>query len=303
LRFGLTLPNMHYGALPSRDHIWRVAEAAESSGYDSVWASDHVLVGSAYPRYGTLFEALTTLAWLAGRTARVRLGTSILVLPMRSALVVAKQAATLDAVSEGRLVLGVGVGWMEAEYKFLGADFHQRGRRLDESIAVLRNLWTQHRPAFTGEWYRYEDSLFEPKPAQANGPPIWIGGNSDAALRRAGRLGDAWHADDVMPEDFARAQEKLRTYAAGRQVSATIRFTVDLYAATGSGKAGAKVAGYYQGEDADPGMKGSFESMRAFLRRYHDLGVTDFICQFEHDSADRHVEFIRTFAREVVSRL
>lgn len=305
MEFGVHLPNFGYGATPSPEHIRRVAQAAEQSGYTSIWASDHILVPAAYPRYGTLYETLVTLAWLAGQTERVRVGTSILVLPMRNAILVAKQAATLDRLTSGRLVLGVGAGWSEGEYANVGADFARRGQVLDESIAVMRNLFTSDPASFTGDVYRYENGLFDPKPTRPGGPPIWIGGNSTAALRRAAQLGDAWHADDVAPEVLAQQAQWLQAESArhGRRVTANVRLTVDLFAATGT-RRNEQPSARSDGRDAnDLGMRGSFDGMRAFARRYREAGATDLICQFEHDTPEQHEEFVRVFAREVVASL
>lgn len=298
MTFGVTLPNFHYGAVPTREHILAVVRAAEEAGFTSVWSTDHILVGSTFPRYGTVFESLTTLAWVAAQTERIRLGTSILLLAMRNAILAAKQLATIDNLSGGRVVVGVGAGWNEDEYQRLGADFKKRGRVLDESIRAIRTLWTEERPTFSGDVYQFADTLFYPKPAQPGGPPIWIGGNSHAALRRAALLGDAWHADEVAPDEFARCLASLATQAAeaGRRVSATIRYSVDMHVATGARSPG------QQASTAESGMKGSFEAMRAFTMRYRDVGATDFVCQFEHETPEQHVDFMRAFGREVIAR-
>lgn len=305
MQFGVALPNFAFGAPPTRQHLLAVARAAEENGYTSVWASDHILVGADFPRYGTLYEVMVTLAWLAAKTESIRVGTSILVLPIRNAILAAKQAATLDDLSGGRFILGVGVGWNQGEYSFLKAPWKERGRLVDESLAVIRNLWSSERPTFSGEFYEYRDALFYPKPSQAGGPPIWVGGGSDRALRRAARWGDGWHGDEVMPDAFASAVEKLRGYAGreGRAVSASIRFTVDMYAATGEKQGTKGLAGHYLGEGAEFGMRASFAGMVEFVRRYRDLGATDFICQFEHDSVERHLDFIRVFSQEVIARI
>ena len=297
MNFGVTLPNFHYGAAPSREHLLGVVRAAEESGFTSVWSTDHILVGSAFPRYGTAYESLATLAWVAGKTDRIRVGTSILVLAMRNAILAAKQIATIDSLSQGRVIVGVGAGWNEDEYRMLGANFKRRGRVLDESIRAMRVLWSQDRPTFSGDVYRFADTLFDPKPEQSGGPPIWVGGNSDAALRRTALLGDAWHADEVAPDEFAKQVASLTKQAsdAGRRVSATIRYTVDMHAAMGA-SATRQAAG-----DAQNGMKGTFEAMRAYTARYRDMGTTDFVCQFEHNTPEQHVEFVRAFGREVIA--
>ena len=304
MEFGVALPNFKFGADPSPEHLLRVAAAAEDCGYTSAMTSDHILVGIDFPRYGNLYESLVTLAWIAGRTQRIRVGTSILVLPMRNALLAAKQIATLDALSGGRVIVGVGIGWNEQEYEFLGIPYRKRGRLLDESLRVLKNLWQEEHPAFRGEFYAYDESLCDPKPVRSSGPPIWVGGNSEAAIRRVARFGDAWHGDEVMPDDFEEGIGQIRTLAReyGREVpAATVRFTVDLFEAAGVDRASAVVAGHYMGGEAEIGMRGSFEQMRAFVQRYVELGTTDFVCQFEHDTPEQHEQFVRIFADEVMA--
>ncbi len=173
MQFGLTLPNFQYGAPATREHLLDVAQVAEECGYTSMWTSDHILVGADFPRYGTIFECLTTLAWLAAKTEHIRVGTSILIAPLRNAILTAKQVATIDNLTGGRFVLGVGLGWNEGEFHFLGADWKRRAQIMDESLQVIRNLWTSERPTFAGDFYQYENTLFFPKPAQPGGPPIW----------------------------------------------------------------------------------------------------------------------------------
>src|SRR5438552_17345934 len=141
-----------------------------------------------------ILEAFMTLAYLAAVTTRVTLGTEVLVLPQRQPALVAKQLSTLDTRSGGGVRLGVGVGWQESEYEALGADFHTRGSRMDEAIALLRAYWSEAHVNFAGKHYRATEMAMEPKPPQGGRLPIWIGGASDAAFRRVGRLGDGWLA-------------------------------------------------------------------------------------------------------------
>lgn len=304
MQFGIALPNFKFGADPSPDHLLRTCRAAEASGYTSAFTSDHVLVAADDERYGLLYETVVTLAWLAGRTETIRLGTSILVLPMRNAVLAAKQLATLDVLAGGRLIVGVGVGWNEEEYRSLGAPFERRGHCLDESIAVLHDLWSEPVASFDGEFYSYRDRRCDPKPVQSGGPPIWVGGNSEIALKRAGRLGDAWHGDEVMPAELGDAQRTLAKAAAdaGRPAPATtVRFTVDLYEATATARRTPVVEGHYMGAGAEIGMRGSYARMSDLVGSFREMGVTDFICQFEHETTEQHIEFIHAFASEVMS--
>ncbi len=186
----------------------RIAARAEAAGYGYIGISDHVVIarepGTAYPytRDGRWFaedtgeclEQITTLGFLAAATERIRLLTSVMVLGHRPPLLAAKMLATADVLSGGRLTLGVGVGWMADEFRLLDApDFAHRGAAANETLQAFRSLWTQPAPAYAGRHVAFDGLLFAPKPAQKPCPPIWVGGESPAARRRAGRLGDAWY--------------------------------------------------------------------------------------------------------------
>jgi probable F420-dependent oxidoreductase len=193
---------------PSVSHRWGetgvfdLPRAVEEAGYDEIDMFDHVTMGhptsdrpqGPYPAQMPILEALVTLGALAAVTRRVRLGTEVLVLPQRQPTLVAKQIATIDILSGGRVRLGAGVGWQESEYESLGVPFAERGRRMDECIELLRLYWREPSVTFHGRYYRSEAMAMEPKPVQPGGPPIWLGGGSDAALRRIGRMGDGWLA-------------------------------------------------------------------------------------------------------------
>lgn len=222
MRFGIALP--HFSQLASRDAVLQIGREAEALGYDSIWTTDHVLMSSDQREpYGTILEATVTLAYLAAITERARLGTSVIVLTQREPVLAAKQAATLDVLSNGRLILGVGAGWNEREFGYLGASFHDRGRRLDEYIRVLRALWSTPEASFEGEFVRFSDVSFRPPTVQPGGPPIWVGGSSRAALRRAATLCDGWHAVGTGVDDFAASMAKIRELAGGRSVTGSVR--------------------------------------------------------------------------------
>ncbi len=295
--FGLCLPNFPFGVQPSPDALLGVAQAADRSGFHSVWATDHILVPSDKPRYGLIYEAFTTLAYLGGRTERVRLGTSVLVIGLRDAILAAKQAATVDALTGGRVLLGLGAGYMEGEFQNLGHDFHARGKHFDEAIRVMRALWTEDSPAFDGQYYHFEDTLFGPKPVQAGGIPIYVGGNSDRALRRAAALGDSTHFDDFTADQVREARDKLHalTPANGRHVALSVRRTVDLRPAL------ALSQGKTPPEAGAGALAGSVEEVRAALAAYADAGVDHLICQFEHATQDEHLAQIDLFARAIIA--
>jgi probable F420-dependent oxidoreductase len=154
-------------------------------------------------------DPLVTLSMVGAVTERVLLGTSVLVLPYRNPVNLAAEAAALDVLSGGRWVLGVGAGWMQEEFRALGIDPAERGPRTDEHIEVLRTLWTQDPAAFDGRFTRFEGIVLATTPRREGGPPIWVGGNTDVALRRALRLGDGWHGFEVYPEDMPAVRERL----------------------------------------------------------------------------------------------
>jgi len=232
LRYGVALPN--YGPLATPGTLVRLARRAEALGIDSVWVSDHIVapatVRSIYPydrrrdpKPGDMgvierfFEPVTTLAFLAGATSRIRLGVSAYVVPYRPPVLGAKQLATLDALSNGRLTLAVGVGWLREEFDALGVPFDERGARTDESLAIARALWTDDVARHDGRFVQVPPVRSAPKPAQQP-LPVWVAGNSARARARTVRLGDGWHAIDLSPAELAPLVEDLRARAraAGR---------------------------------------------------------------------------------------
>jgi len=222
MRIGFSLLN-NWG-IEDAQALVGLACRAEELGLDSVWVHDHVFnVGHVLDRIGgkPYYEPLTLLSFVAARTARVRLGTSVLVLPYHNPIRLAKTAATLDVLSGGRLILGVGVGLIEKEMLAMGSPFAERGAVTDEAIAVMRTLWTQEEPRFDGTYHRFAGMKFSPKPLQKPSIPVVIGGVSRAAIRRAARLGDGWQPLGLSPEALGQGIATLReeARACGRDVS------------------------------------------------------------------------------------
>jgi len=214
LKLGLTIPN-NWGLEDPQD-VLNIAVKAEEQGFDSVWVNHHVFnAGYIYERLGhkPYYDALMTLAYAGAMTKKVRLGTTILVLPYLNPMVLAKELATLDVYSGGRVIVGVGVGALKPESDALGSDYSTRGRYADEGLAVMKELWTQEEPSFNGRFFQFSGAVFSPKPLQKPHPPLWIGGTSDAALKRVARLGDGWHPNrmsaDKMRESLAKLQVHL----------------------------------------------------------------------------------------------
>lgn len=218
LKFGIALSQLH----PSR-HL-EVALEAERLGFESVWMADHLvfpvgMAGSPHPGEATppvppstpVYDTFAWLAFLAAKTERLRLGTNVYLLGLRHPFVAARAVTTLDQLSGGRAEVGVGVGWLREEWQAAGLDPRTRGRRLDEALAVCQRLWSEERVAHRGEFFSFDQVMFEPKPVQAPWPPIHVGGESDAALRRAARH-QGWYGLDHTPATAAQRVEALRAH-------------------------------------------------------------------------------------------
>ena len=203
MKFGLGLTTR--GIFTNRETYLVVARAADKAGFDYLAVTDHLITPrnqiSKYPYTisgamvgmddGHCLDQLTTVAFLAACTEKIRLLTSVMVVPHRPAVLAAKMLATIDVLSNGRLILGVGAGWMQEEIETLGAQFETRGKLTDETLAAFKELWTKPAPAFDGSYVKFKDVVFEPKPIQKPHPPIWIGGAADATVRRAAELATA----------------------------------------------------------------------------------------------------------------
>jgi probable F420-dependent oxidoreductase len=222
MQVGIHLP--HIGRKASPDSIRRAAIQAEELGFADVWVSEHIIIpkGAPYPPSPNFWDPVLTLTWAAACTKRVRLGTSVLVLPMRHPLPLAKELATLQNLSEGRLILGAGVGWMEAEFAALGVPFRERGRRMDEGIAMMKAVWGDDPISFPTRWIdaKIDTMRMQPKPCAPI--PIWIGGSSDAAVARALRL-DGWHGSRVTPEQAPAMVQRLRAARPGPDFTISLR--------------------------------------------------------------------------------
>ncbi len=242
MEFGFSLPGR--GPLATPDTVLRMATKADALRYDSVFVTDHVVLPasmarSVYPYAPTgqlaggaaqdYLEPFALLGWLARATTRIRLGTSVLVVPYRNPLVTAKMLATLDRLSQGRMILGAGVGWLREEFEALAAPpFEARGAVTDEYLRLMRLTWTSDPVRFEGTYYRLSAVHALPKPAQKAGIPIWIGGHTDAALKRAGTLGDGWHPIGLRPpallypDEYAAKAKQVHAWAqrAGRDPKA-----------------------------------------------------------------------------------
>lgn len=308
MRYGFYLPTR--GELANRAAIGTLARAGEAAGFHSAMVADHVVfpvtsqsvypytVSGEHPSHGDALEQFAILAFVAGITERLRLVSSVTILPYRNPVLTAKMLATIDVLSEGRLTVGVGVGWLEEEFAALGAEFARRGAVSDEYLRILRLLWTQSPASFAGEFYSFDAIRCEPFPVQKPHPPIWVGGHSQAALRRTARYGDGWHpvgaiaAVPLPPEEMVRKLAELRrlTTEAGRDFSAlTISYKAPLYDVAVP--------------DPDGGRRrfsGSPTDIAGDIAAFAAIGVHELIFDFRGDTLSGSVERLQRFASQVM---
>ena len=286
--FGLCLPNYPAGASP--EGIEAAAAVAERLGWSTVWTTDHTLIDHENAAdYGRIYEAILTLAWVGARHPTLRLATSVIVVPQRNAVLLAKELATLDSLSGGRLIAGIGIGWNRVEYANLDAAdrFAVRGAYLDETIRLWRHLWSGSVEPFQGRFHTLDDFEFAPLPAQGADVPIVIGGRAEAALRRAGGLADGYHSSATSPAGFGQRASVVVAAAAeaGRGapwLSSRVRVQFD--AAT----------------DDSYAVRGNPVEMAAEIEAFAAQGATHMALHFETTDADEVVRRAERFAREVI---
>jgi probable F420-dependent oxidoreductase len=301
MQFGVHLP--HLGHQATADVLRGFAREAETLGFDSAWASDHIAwpatIASRYPygEDGTFpapvgvpwLDPLGTLLFTAACTERIRLGTTVLILGYRPPVQTAKLIATLDVLSGGRTILGVGVGWMQEEFDALGMPFDHRGARADEQLAIFDALFTQARPAYAGRFYRFPPLGFEPKPPRPH-IPIWVGGNTEPAFRRVARSGDGFHAAFTPLAELAQQLTRVRQLCEqhGRD-PATVEFSARVYLDP-AGTA-----------PVDVSLAGSAEQMLEQIGAYASLGVSHLLLDITaRGGVVGRTEAMRRFAADVL---
>ncbi|HEX6801341.1 MAG TPA: LLM class flavin-dependent oxidoreductase [Candidatus Binatia bacterium] len=303
VRIGIQL-----GQWPSRDiqpeAVFDLVDYFEALDVDSIWLSDR-LVSSALT-----LEPVTFLSFIAGRLKKMKFGTSTLVLPTRNPIVLAKELATLDFLSQGRLFPAIGLGGDESkDLPAVGINKKERAGRTDEMIVLMRRLWTEENVTFTGKYFSVEDATIMPRPWQKKGPPIWIGGRSEAALRRTGRLGDGWLVSSVSPAEVAAGIKSIRTYAAdaGRQVEEDhYGVLIPFYFAEDSEKAfevgGRSIRPRADLPTSDFTAFGTPAHIRSKVQSYIAAGATKFVMR-PCGPFDGWREQVRILAREVIEPL
>lgn len=312
MHFGFALPGR--GALAKPDVLVKLAEKADALRYSSLFVTDHVIIPTSYRSkypYSTsgqaaadwnqgYLEPLALMSYLAGVTERVKLGTSVLVVPYRNPVVTAKMLATLDVMSGGRVILGVGVGWLEEEFRALAAPpYAERGRVTDEYLRLMRECWTREPLEWKGRYYTMAEVSVLPKPRQERGIPIWAGGHTDAALRRAGELADGWHPIGHRPPAVlhpAEYAEKVAiihgwaTKAGRRPEDITLSFRTPLDVRSPRAKAA-------EG-DRQP-FRGTAAEVIADIKSYQAIGVTHFIFDMAPPDLKLQLAMIERFATDV----
>lgn len=265
MRFGLSLPNNQ--GVAQIDDLVTLAVEAERLGLDSIWASEH-LFHASYVEHrlngAPYHEALTVLTATAAATTRVRLGTSVLVLPWHHPVRLAKTVASLDNLANGRVTLGLGVGNAADEYAALGVDFRQRGRIADEMLGAMQALWTQDPPVFHGQYFNFSGLRFSPKPVQRP-LPLWIGGNTAAALRRVARFGHGWHPLSVSPLALQHGLQTLRTLT-DKPLNVAVRLMINVTQKSWDRPVAERKT-----------ARGTVQELRELFLAYAQAGATDII--------------------------
>ncbi len=307
------------GALATPETIARLAVEGEAMGFGHATFSDHIVIpNDIQARYpyaetgefpaqarGDWYEQLTTMAFVAARTTRLRLVTSVMVVPHRPAVLTAKILATIDLLSNGRLTVGIGAGWMKEEFDALGAPpFAERGAVTDEYLAAFRELWTKEAPRFEGHYVRFSDIMMAPMPVQRPHPPLWVGGESPPALRRVARLGDGWYPIGVNP------QHPLDTLPRFRAGVDHMRRLV-----AGAGRDPRQIAIGYRVQRHGPGVptltddgerrlfSGGPTDIAGDLQAFRELGVGAVDLSFVGKTVDGTLADMKRFRDEVVARL
>ncbi len=308
MRYGFYLPTR--GQTATSEAMAALVRRGESLGFTSAMIADHIVfptlinskypytVSGVFPGEGDALEQLSLMAFVAGMTERLRLVTSVMILPYRNPVVTAKALATIDVLSRGRVTVGVGVGWLREEFEALDApDFDRRGAVSDEYIRIFKTLWTESPASFDGKFYRFKDLRCLPHPIQKPHPPIWVGGHSRPALRRAARLGDGWHpvganpAVPLTPAELRASLEELsrRAEAAGRDPSAlTISFKAPLYDPSAPAPGGARRP-----------FSGTPPQVVEDIAVYGRLGVSEIIFDFRSENLSESLDRMEAFASVV----
>lgn len=296
MQFGVTIPNNWGVADPQQ--VLAMGPLAEELGYDSIWVMDH-LFNTGYIRERLddkpYYHPLAVLSYLAATTKRVTLATSVLVLPYHNPVELAKYTATLDQMSGGRVLLGVGVGAMTEEFEALGVPFRHRGALTNECIAIMKELWSSPDPTYRSLRWNFSGLKFAPKPIQKPAIPLWVGGSSPGAMKRAATMGDGWHPTGMSPETFHSGYQEVRQMAsaAGRNpddLAMSIRVEVEVHGAPSSQRAAGRSR--LRGDDLD--------AMAAGIRAYQEAGVQHILLALNSGDIPKIRQLMEDVAQKVM---
>tara|TARA_B100000029_G_scaffold174370_1_gene171199 strand:- start:9709 stop:10644 length:936 start_codon:yes stop_codon:yes gene_type:complete len=310
MKFGFYLPN--HGATARSEPLARIAQAGDLGGFECMVVGDHIIVpkviDSPYPYTvggefpggdtGEYLEQLTLLTYLAALTENIKIVPSVMIVPYRNPVLTAKILATMDLLSEGRLILGVGVGWMEEEFEvMMSPPFKERGKVTNEYLEIFKELWTSESPSYEGEYYSFSNIHFLPKPSQKPHPKIWVGGQSKAAIRRAVNLGNGWHpvgaipATPLEPEQITAELDYLKRYSesVGRDPNELdIAMKAPLYDASMEG--------------LRRKFSGSNEDILEDIAEYSEIGVSHIIFDMRSTDLTQTLEKIDWFSSQIITK-
>jgi probable F420-dependent oxidoreductase len=301
MEFGICIP--HYGKPLDIPKILDTVRRAEELGFDSVWVTDHLLVPQTLEIIyrDHMLDPLTVLNYVAAITTRVKIGTSVIILPYRNPIVVAKMLATTDQLSGGRLIFGAAVGWMEPEFAALRAPFAERGAFSDECLRLIKTLWTQEKVSFEGRYFTFADMQASPRPLQQPHPPIWIGGNSPRARRRVAEFGDGWHATAMPFDELKAGIADARHKWAQRGRTGEPIFSMRIPCAIEG--VSQDVLHYQPRRPGRDHLTGSIASIVERLGTYRDLGIQHLVLEMSTQSHEATGANLEAFATHIQPQL
>ena len=275
MKIGISLSN--YGPMPSRSFLKDAAIEIESLRLDSIWVSDHIIVPKNHVPWNRVFESITTLGFLTSITESVQIGTSVILVPLRDPMVLAKQIATLDTLSNGRVIVGVGIGWNKKEFELLGQDFEARTSTITKKVEIMRKMWANE--------YSQKGYSCDPLPTSKSGPPILVGGQSKAALKRVATFGDGWHPVGISAQQYASGIKEILGMKKKDFVwSLRINFA-----------ANQKTNSQYRGADGSPRLRlvGNTDKIISKMQEYQSIGISHLVCDIRADSKKQYFEQLK----------
>ena len=279
MKIGISLSN--YGLLASREFLKETAIEIEHQQLDSIWLSDHIIVPKNNDPWTRVFESVTTLGFLSSITEKTQLGSSILLVPLRNPFVLAKQIATLDSLSNGRIIFGVGIGWNKKEFDLLGCGFENRTKSIVDNIRIIKDMWAGH--------YSQQGFSCEPMPVSPNGPPILVGGQSEGALRRVSSIGNGWHPVGISPHQYETGMQKILQFCR-RDYLWTLRINF---------VANKQANSSYVGADGNTRLRlsGTVDEIISKIQKYREIGLDHLVCDVKADSKSDYIEQIQILGK------